>query len=150
MRYLLPVALLALLAACMTTSPSSYQPLTRSAHFVLDEDTMIANKVSSGLAAGRYEAVFQDEHRTYFLGPPQALLMPNQTRVNGGIALPKSTSDRTCHLFIQVGDDSQAVRDMRMGLVVEQIAKLEAGRIREFKDDPACTPYLDRIHLIGD
>lgn len=139
-----------LLAGCMTTSPSSYQQLTRSSHFVLEQDVLLANKVSSGLVAGRYEAVFQNAQFVYYLGPSKALLMPNGTRVNGGIALPKTAGGPTCHLFIQIGDDSQAVRDMHMGLVVTQLAKLEAGRIREFRDDPTCAPYLERIRVVED
>jgi hypothetical protein len=139
-----------LLAGCMTTSPGSYDALTRTSHFALSQDAMIANKVSSGLAAGRYEAVFQTAQHVYYLGPPKALIMPNGTRVNGGIALPRAAAGTNCHLFIQIGDDSQAVRDMRMGLVVSQLAKLEAGRIREFQDDPACAPFLDVVRVTED
>lgn len=135
-----------LLTTGMTRSPKSYLPLDHAAHFVFEEDVMVANKVSAGLAKGRYQAVFQSREHVYYLGEPGALPMPNGVRVNGGIALAKS-GDRSCHLFIQIGDDSRAVREAGMGPVVAALARLESGRIREFRDDPACSAFIDHIRV---
>ena len=82
------LALAIILIACgMTKSPKSFDPVRSPSHFVLEADVMVANKVSSGLAKGSYQAVFQSKDHVYYLGEPGALLMPNGTRVNGGIAL---------------------------------------------------------------
>jgi hypothetical protein len=114
---------------------------------VFAQDVMVANKVSSGLAAGRYQAVFATDRHVYYLGEPKALLMPNGARVNGGIALPRDGGE-ACHLFIQVGDDSAYTRELGMGLIVNQIARMEAGRIREFKDDAACAGFLPSVQVV--
>lgn len=136
------------LTGCMTTSPKSYQSLARESHFVFQDDVMVANKVSSGLAKGTYRSVFESADHTYYLGEPKALIMPNGVRVSGGIALPKAGSSHGCHIFIQVGDDSAIVREQEGGALVAELAKLEAGRIREFKNDPTCSGFITRIQLI--
>ena len=137
----------ALAAGCMSASPGSYQPLTAASHFVLQQDTMVTNKVSSGLAKGRYQAVFQKNGLTYYLGEPKSLILPNGVRVNGGSPLPPA-NDGACHLFIQIGDDSEIIRQEKGGLLIAELSKLEAGRIREFPNDPACSgfyPYVKRV-----
>ena len=145
------LALAIILIACgMTKSPKSFDPVRSPSHFVLEADVMVANKVSSGLAKGSYQAVFQSKDHVYYLGEPGALLMPNGTRVNGGIALPKDALAPPCHLFIQIGDDSEQARDMRLGSLVAALARLEEGRIREFKKDPACTEFMTKISVVND
>ncbi|KRA46509.1 hypothetical protein [Pseudoxanthomonas sp. Root630] len=147
----LVLALTIILIACgMTKSPKSFDPVPSASHFVLEADVMMANKVSSGLAKGSYQAVFQSKDHIYYLGEPGALLMPNGTRVNGGIALPKHALAPPCHLFIQIGDDSERARDMRLGALVVALARLEKGRIREFKEDPACIGFMTRIAVVND
>lgn len=133
----------------MTASPRSYQPLSSASHFVFESDVRVANKLSSGLAKGRYQAVFESTDHMYYLGEPASLLMPNGARIGGGIALPKADSSKGCHLFIRIGDDSHDVRRNGMGLVVSELAKLEEGRIREFKDDPSCSGFMDHIHVVS-
>lgn len=130
----------------MTASPGSYQPLTTASHFVLEQDTMVANKVTSGLAKGRYQAVFQKNGLTYYLGEPKSLIMPNGVRVNGGIAVPAGEAG-ACHLFIQVGDDSEIIREQGGGILIAELSKLETGRIREFPGDPACAGFYPHITL---
>lgn len=147
----LVLALAIILIACgMTKSPKSFDPVPSASHFVLEADVMMANKVSSGLAKGSYQAVFQSKDHIYYLGEPGALLMPNGTRVNGGIALPKHALAPPCHLFIQIGDDSEQARDMRLGALVVALTRLEKGRIREFKKDPACIGFMTRIAVVND
>lgn len=145
------IALAALvLATGMTRSPKSYQPLTAPSHFDFAEDVMVANKVSAGLAKGRYQAVFEGPEHVYYLGEPKALIMPNGVRVNGGIALPKAASTAGCHLFIQIGDDSKQVRDAGMGVVIAALARMETGRIREFRKDPTCSGLMPYINVVAD
>lgn len=139
-----------LLATGMTRSPKSYLPLTAPSHFDFVEDVLVANKVSAGLAKGRYQAVFEGPEHVYYLGEPKALIMPNGVRVNGGIALPKPGATVGCHLFIQIGDDAKAVRDAGMGVVISALARMEAGRIREFKKDPACAGFNAHINVVAD
>jgi hypothetical protein len=138
-----------LVAGCMTSSPGSYQPPTSASHFVLEQDTMVTNKISSGLAKGRYQAVFQKNGLTYYLGEPKSLIMPNGVRVNGGIALPAEKSGE-CHMFIQVGDDSEVIRAENGGELIAQLSKLEAGRIREFPGDPACAGFYPHVMIVVD
>ena len=133
----------------MTTSPASYQPLTTPSHFVLAQDAMVANKVSSGLAKGRYQAVFQKSGLTYYLGEPKSLIMPNGVRVNGGIALP-ANKDGDCHVFIQVGDDSEIIRAQDGGELIAQLSKLETGRIREFPGDPGCRGFYPLLTVVAE
>ena len=135
-------------AGCMTSSPGSYQPLTSASHFVLEQDTMVTNKISSGLAKGRYQAVFQKNGLTYYLGEPKSLIMPNGVRVNGGVAVPAGKVG-DCHMFIQVGDDSEIIRAENGGELIAQLSKLEAGRIREFPGDPACAGFYPYLDIVG-
>lgn len=148
-RLVLPLAII-LIACGMTKSPKSFDPVPSPSHFILETDVVVANKVSSGLAKGSYQAVFQSKDHVYYLGEPGALLMPNGTRVNGGIALPKHALAPPCHLFIQIGDDSEQARDMRLGSLVAALARLEEGRIREFKKDPACIEFMAKIAVVDD
>ncbi|GAB3752722.1 hypothetical protein [Lysobacter olei] len=138
------------MATGMTRGPKSYQPLTTPSHFEFVEDVLVANKVSAGLAKGRYQAVFEGPEHVYYLGEPKALIMPNGVRVNGGIALPKPGATVGCHLFIQIGDDSKAVRDAGMGVVISALARMEAGRIREFKKDSACGGFMPHIAVVAE
>jgi len=148
MKWVVAAALCLSLSACMTSSPSRFDPPPAARHFEFTGDVLVANKVSSGLAAGRYVAAFASDTHVFYLGPPKALIMANGTRVNGGIALPKTAGDTSCYLFIQIGDDSQQVREQGMGVVAAQVAKLEAGSIREFRNDPMCQGFLPRIQLV--
>lgn len=146
---LMALACSALVAGCMTASPRSYQPLTSASHFVLEQDTMVTNKVSSGLAKGRYQAVFQKNGLTYYLGEPKSLILPSGVRVNGGIALPPGNAG-ACHLFIQIGDDSEIIREQNGGVLIAELSKLEAGRIREFPNDPACSGFYPHLAVVAD
>ncbi len=148
MKWIVAIAACLSVSACMTSSPGGFDPPPAARHFDFAEDVMVANKVSAGLAAGRYVAAFASATHVFYLGPPKSLIMPNGVRVNGGIALPKSPGDPACHLFIQIGDDSRQVREQGMGVVVAQVAKLEAGSIREFRNDPTCQGFLPRIQLV--
>ena len=93
---------------------------------------------------------FQSSDHVYYLGEPGTLIMPNRTRVNGGIAVAKTEDKPTCHLFIQIRDDSGQVRDMRMGALVAEFASLEKDRIREFKSDRGSSELLSDIEVRDD
>lgn len=138
------------LSSCMTTSPKDYKALSSTSYFVLEQDVMVQTKIAAGLAKGTYRSIFESSESIYYLGESKALILNPKTRVNGGIAISKHASNPVCHLFIQIGDDSEEVRSMGMGPVVSQLAKLEAGRIREFKNDPSCQPLLPYAHVVKD
>jgi hypothetical protein len=108
----------------MTKSPKSFDPVPSPSHFVLEADVMVTNKVSSGLPKGSCQAAIRSKNNVYYLGELGALLMPNGARVNGGIALPKHALAPPCHLFIQIGDDSEQARGMRLGALVVALARL--------------------------
>lgn len=134
----------------MTKSPKSFDPVPSPSHFVLEADVMVTNKVSSGLPKGSCQAAIQSKNNVYYLGELGALLMPNGARVNGGIALPKHALAPPCHLFVQIGDDSEQSRDMRLGALVAALARLEKGRIREYKKDSACIGFMKKIAVVDD
>jgi hypothetical protein len=133
------------LVGCMTTSPSSFEAVQTPSYFVLTEDAEFPNKIAKALGSGRYSSIFAKNGITYYLGEPKALIMPNGVRVNGGIAIDAALSN--CHLFIQVGDDSKILQEQGAGVVVSQLAKLEAGRIRDFPNDAACKAVLPKIAI---
>jgi hypothetical protein len=150
MRKIIILLLVLALPGCMSTSAQSYKPLTQASHFVFSQDVMIKNKLSSGLAKGSYQAAFESESHVYYLGEAKSLILNDTLRINGGIALPKPSSNIGCHLFLQVGDDSEYLRTQGMGVLIVQLAKLEEGNIREFKNDPECHKFMPLIELIND
>lgn len=149
MKKFLFTALALVLLTGMTKSPKSFQPLSEPSHFELAQDLSMPNKLNATLTKGRYQAVFQSKDHVFYLGAPKALQLGNGPHVSGGIALPKPDSKLSCHMFIQIGDDSKEVREQGMGPIVAALAKAEAGRIREFKKDPNCAGLMPHIQIIN-
>lgn len=134
-KYGLLVIVLGLLMGCAGVSPKKFSPVTVASAYVLSEDvTYVALKanafhpdVVNGLSKGRYVAIFEDRSYVYYVGEGECVL-PFKDR--GGIAIAKDGA--APRLWVYIRDSSDAIDKQGGGIVISQLSKLEAGRIRIF------------------
>ena len=134
-KYCSLVIAFCMLMGCAGVSPKKFSPVTVASAYVLSEDvTYIASKANAfhpdivnGLAKGRYVAIFEDRSYVYYVGEGDCVL-PFKDR--GGIAIAKDGS--TPRLWVYIRDSSDAIYEQGGGVIISQLSKLEAGRIRIF------------------
>jgi len=148
MKSVVLLAAVLCLAACVSNSRKSYQPVAVHGHFVLERNLAVATRVSSEFAAGTYTAAFSKNGTTFYMGPPGAIILPIGAHTNGGVAIVEG-SPRSCYVFFEIGGDPKAVGE-NYGFLVGAMSSMERGRIREFPDDPGCATLLPQIRIVQD
>lgn len=139
MRLIILAAVLVGLSGCFSTSVKNFSRPSSETHFDLARDV-------GQLRAGHYVARFEDGRFTYYDCGKKCLNF-GKFDLPGGIRLPKAGVNEPARLWIYI---TQSDKDM--GLLINQLDKLEAGRIRvlEQKAPPVNPEVLAAIHIESD